>query len=502
MNKTLLLTATAVAVLGFAGTSAAQVRTTAASVSNIALNTTATVPTVYTRATESITTTLANRQTTTTATHNTVATQLPATGSTKFEPNANGTNYTATLTLTGATFQQPITTATLTGQQAGCTPSTPTVVSGGGAGQNTVTVLFNVPNTCTTTTAPSGVTFDIPFTVDASATAVSSSVGYAVASTGAAYGGVNSVASLVQSSAGYRTSASSFPQTVAQKPTSLSLTSTPAFSQLATGAGNDIIIGSALATTATPPANAVNNTVYADMKAATLPALTYTLAVAGDFAVLKPGFAIDDATANAISANGPSTGFTTTNTATGASQTGVSGGSTIYVTIPSGNTTQVTSPKSYNVTVTPGNGSSTLVTAPSAITTAPLETVGLQGTSFIAPWVQSTNASYNTVIRVSNSGAATGPVTLSITSPIAAATRLTCSSAELAKLGSVPANGELAINSADLTTCFGAFTRGDVRVTVQAQTTLLTAKMRIVNPSNVVTEQSLGAISDGVATVN
>ena len=72
----------------------------------------------------------------------------------------------------------------------------------------------------------------------------------------------------------------------------------------------------------------------------------------------------------------------------------------------------------------------------------------------------------------------------------------------LAKLGSIPANGELAISSADLTTCFGAFTRGDVRVTIPALTNNLTAKLRIVNPGNIVAEQSLGAIASGVATTN
>jgi hypothetical protein len=143
------------------------------------------------------------------------------------------------------------------------------------------------------------------------------------------------------------------------------------------------------------------------------------------------------------------------------------------------------------------------VTTPAAVSNFSLETVGLQGTNFVAPWVQSSNtAGYNSVLRISNSGSATGPVTLSLTSPAGTASATTCSSAQLAKLANVPANGELSINSADLTTCFGPFARGDVRVTVQAQSTNLSAKLRIVNPGNVVTEQSLGAISQGVATVN
>ena len=57
-----------------------------------------------------------------------------------------------------------------------------------------------------------------------------------------------------------------------------------------------------------------------------------------------------------------------------------------------------------------------------------------------------------------------------------------------------PIEGELAISSADLTACFGAFTRGDVVVTIQAQPSALTAKARIASPNGTVVEQSLGGL--------
>jgi len=500
MTKKLLLAASALAALGFAGAAAAT-DITSAKVSNISLTTAGASKTVYTLANESITATAANRQTTTTATHNVIASGL-ATGF--FEPGAGGTNYTATLTLTGATFQNAVAASAVavTGAQAGCTVGTPTIVSGGGAGQNSLTAVFNVPNTCTVGaggTSPTGVSFDVPFTVDAAASSVSASVNYTVATTGAAFGGAAGTAALVQKAAGYSVAVSAAPQVDAALPTSFALGTGTPYTSLVTGASNDNVVGSFKVGTATAPAN-VATAIYADMKATTLPAISYDVSVAGNFAVLEPGINAGDAGAKAAVAPA---GLTVNTGKTAATATGLTANQTVYVVVPAGNTVSTTAPQSITATVTPKLATNTLVTTPSPISNYSLETVGLQGTNFVAPWVQSSNtAGYNSVLRISNSGSATGPVTLSLTSPVGTASSTTCSSAQLSKLANVPANGEISINSADLTTCFGAFTRGDVRVTVQAQSNNLSAKLRIVNPGNVVTEQSLGAISQGVATVN
>lgn len=501
MTKKLLLAASALAALGFAGAAAAT-DITGASVSGISLTTTGNAKTAYTLANESIMTTAANRQTTTTAGANVIASGL-ATGS-YFEPGVNGTNYTATLTLTGATFQNAIsaTAVTITGAQAGCTVSAPTIVSGGGAGQNTLTAVFNVGTSCTVgagATAPTGVSFDVPFAVDAAASSVSASVNYTVATTGGAFGGAAGTATLVQKAAGYSVAASASPQTDGALPTSFALGTGTPYVALVTGTSNDNVVGSFKVGTATAPTTSTGS-VYANMKAAALPAITYDVSVGGNFAVLTPGIATTDAVAKAAVT---SSGLSVNTAKTAATATDLSANQTVYVTVPAGNTVSTTAPQSITATVTPKLTANTLVTTPAAVSNFSLETVGLQGTNFVAPWVQSSNtAGYNSVLRISNSGSATGPVTLSLTSPAGTASATTCSSAQLAKLANVPANGELSINSADLTTCFGPFARGDVRVTVQAQSTNLSAKLRIVNPGNVVTEQSLGAISQGVATVN
>lgn len=119
-------------------------------------------------------------------------------------------------------------------------------------------------------------------------------------------------------------------------------------------------------------------------------------------------------------------------------------------------------------------------TAPAASTTA-AGTITLEGTNFVAPWVSGTGAA-TSVIRVSNSNAAASvPVTVRMISGTqvvnGVATPFVSTAAPLV-VGSVPANGDLQVTSSQLTAHFGAFTRGDFRVTVNQPETGLVAKLR------------------------
>ena len=119
-------------------------------------------------------------------------------------------------------------------------------------------------------------------------------------------------------------------------------------------------------------------------------------------------------------------------------------------------------------------------TAPAA-STADAGTITLEGTNFVAPWVSGTGAAAS-VIRVSNSnGAASVPVTVRMISGTqvvnGVATPFVSTAAPLV-VGAVPANGDLQITSSQLVAHFGAFTRGDFRVTVNQPETGLVAKLR------------------------
>lgn len=522
MTKTILLTATALAAMAFAGAANAQV-VSAAEVSNITVRATGAGPgfvvtnSPYGIATESNITAIADRRTLVAANNNDITF-----GTTAGRLLEYGTTYTVTYALSGTatpTFAAQVSAGALTvgGVAAACVATGPSVVAGTGAtGTNSVTFQFTTAATGTAGCAADGTVptsigatasflLDVPFTI-ASVGGVTGTItgGIAASNTNAGanpnrFSTTASAANqveLVRSAAGYRIFADAAVDGAtgdgpdnADVATQLLLgTSGAPFRTLST----DKVIGAAGFITA--PTTGMAG-IFAGLDATTLPNPTYTMSISatgGDFSVLKPEVGVTDAlgTDATVATNNLSATVGTSGTPI-ADNTARS----IGLRIEGAPTASIaTTPQTYTVTVTPiaPLASGNVVTPPGAVTNASLETVGLQGTTFVAPWVQSSNANYNTVIRLSNSGAATGSVQLTLTSALNAPTRTVCTATELSKLSVISAGGELAINSADLTTCFGAFGRGDVSVTVLSLANNLTAKLRIVNPGNIVAEQSLG----------
>lgn len=408
-----------------------------------------------------------------------------------FDPNGGGTNYSATYTLTNAVFSTAVTngSVTLSGQGGSCTPGAVNVVSGGAIGTSTVTAVFNIPNSCGTsgaTAAPHSVTFVAPFKV-LSAGSVTGTVGFKVVATDSAFdvrGVTGGAITLVRTQAPYTTTITA--DTVA---TTLGLASglSPVYSYLKSGTGYDSVLGRIDVDLATPSSAAAGSLINATMNSGVRPGITYDLTVtatAGNFAIVKPGLGVNTTTGTAITLATPTAGTAT--------QLGnASGYGTVTVSTGT-NTTSLTAAQTYSATITPTLATLTTITTPAAVTKA-LQTIGLDGVSFLAPWIGGSKSASSSYIRVSNSGAATGQVTMSLLAPTdAASTPGVCTSTTLSKLSSIAANGELIIKPEDLTTCFGAFTRGDVSVTIQSTSTGLTAKARNVTPSSV-SELSLGA---------
>jgi hypothetical protein len=510
MTKNILLAAAAVSALGFAGAAHAQVITTA-EVSNIAVKAPATPSTPYAIANESFSS-VANRRTTTTAGENVVA--FTTVADAKLEA---GTVYRVNYTLSGTatpTFLAQVTSSALTATNAGATCAvTTSVVAGTGAGgSNTVSFLVTTPGAAVAADCPSAFAIDLPYgigtigTVSATVSGSLDSSNTNPAANPNRFTAAGATSQLVQAAAGYRLFADATVDGVtgdgvdnADRATVLALEASGQPFRSFVAAGDKIIGAAGLVTAAAPVTS--TGTVYANLAAAPLPAASYTLSISptsGDFSVLKPQVGTDDATF--VDATVAANNLSATAGTSGAPLTGARN---VGLRIDGAPTASIAStPQTYTVNVTAvapaatGADAALVTLSARSLTNQALETVGLQGTTFVAPWVQSSNASYNTVMRVSNNGGtATGAVQLTIASPLAAPTRATCTAAELPKLASVPANGELAINSADLTTCFGAFTRGDVSLTVLSLSSNLTAKLRIVSPGGVVSEQSLGRYS-------
>jgi hypothetical protein len=201
--------------------------------------------------------------------------------------------------------------------------------------------------------------------------------------------------------------------------------------------------------------------------------LTPVLTLTGDVASFDP----------TVGAQAPDT--TTTNVFTLSSLTAIRAGSeTVNLSqhvspaiVVAGN------PSSYAITpvVTMAAG----YTAPAFATTA-LGSVSLEGTNFYAAWVGDGTNGINYTIRLGNRAAtAVTGITVTALNSLNAVSTATCT------VGTLPASGELLITSAALKTCFGSFGRADLRITAQATSTTMTAKLRS-SSAGVVNEQSLG----------
>lgn len=136
-----------------------------------------------------------------------------------------------------------------------------------------------------------------------------------------------------------------------------------------------------------------------------------------------------------------------------------------------------------------------------------LRSIVRDGASYMVPWVASgtlaTTSTSNTVIRIANTGAKTGPVSLELltsSAGVAPSTTLIPVAASIAK------GGEVVLTSGQIETLVGSnFARGDIRLTVEAQPADLIVRRFVQSTVNgALSEVSLGrsATSGGSEPVN
>lgn len=477
MTKNILLAATALSVLGFAGAAAANSISTA-TVSGVSVynagNPTKSTP--FPVASE----TISSNATRLTSGNNTVSFLLE-------DGLQAGATYTYTQTYTGATFATALAASSLAFDAAVADCLTVQKGTNGTAGvaavTYTVTVKGAVDGTCDVTELgdladPITGTITVPQFRAAAIAPVSVNLVGGLSATNTLVGADDradisqtiTLASVVQ---GYESRIDAVVGVGggAGTDTRLSLTPEPVYTSLS----GDAVIGN-IGYAPADLTNFATTTARLGFANTALPAVVadVELTVSGtDFEKLVPtGFTVDEDDAT-LAINETVGGFIPVE---------ITAAPGLAAAIAAGTVT-------FQATLTPDfAGAPSNAVAIAEAFTGSLEAVELQGTSFIAPWIQSSNPNYNTVIRISNNGSrASGPVQLTLASPLRAPTATTCT------LAAVPANGELAINSAQLTSCFGDFGRGDVTATILSLGDGLTAKLRIVSPGNVVSEQSLGA---------
>jgi len=195
-------------------------------------------------------------------------------------------------------------------------------------------------------------------------------------------------------------------------------------------------------------------------------------------------------------AQSPATAGTGNMTVTGNNLAALAAGTAVVGLKQASAVTSVAGTQSgYTATIIPTVGAGYTAQSYAAVA---LGTVSYAGVSFLAPWVGDGSNGITYTIRVGNRGTTALPyATATLVNPTTAGTTGTASDG-ICNLGTVPASGELLVTSSTLASCFGAFKRSDVTITIGAGAAIgnVTAKMR-ASAAGIVSDVTLG----GGATV-
>lgn len=139
--------------------------------------------------------------------------------------------------------------------------------------------------------------------------------------------------------------------------------------------------------------------------------------------------------------------------------------------------------------------------------TGALEAIGRDGTNVVFPWMNSTSVQTATgttnIIRLGNiASTVSGPVFAQVLNSTNAATGYVPAAAPVQIAASIPANGEVVINTATLTTALGNFGRGDVQISVEAPSNTITARRYATLANGSITEFESGTVANDQSNPN
>lgn len=130
-----------------------------------------------------------------------------------------------------------------------------------------------------------------------------------------------------------------------------------------------------------------------------------------------------------------------------------------------------------------------------------LETIGRDGTNVVMPWmnssaVQARTGTTNTVRLGNISSGATGPVFAQVLNSVNSDAGYTPATAPVQIASSIAANGELVITTNTLTNALGEWGRGDVQISVEAPPSTITARRYATLANGSVTELESGTVAN------
>lgn len=136
-----------------------------------------------------------------------------------------------------------------------------------------------------------------------------------------------------------------------------------------------------------------------------------------------------------------------------------------------------------------------------------IEAIGRDGTNVVFPWMNSTSIQAITgttnLIRLGNiSGSATGPVFAQVLNAASSASGYTPAAAPVQIATQIDANGELVINTATLTAALGNWGRGDLQISVEAPSNIITARRYATLSNGSITEFESGTVANDQNNTN
>ncbi|WP_312782873.1 hypothetical protein [Brevundimonas sp.] len=386
----------------------------------------------------------------------------------------------------GATFGAPVTSAAI-GGLGGCAP-TVTPSAGGGKDDSSVTFLVSTLNNCkgamTSPAAPAQpITIDIPVKLNGTSnvnvstdlrTEAGTAIDGATASTFKPAAGGSPAVNLF-----------SFAPAFALKVTPAAAGNVTALLPDFKALGTNKTLGTAEVTVASNAYTGIGTGSRA-VAAGDVTAVKY--AVKGAIATVDIGFTGADVTAGNVPASGV---------------VNASGPAAVTFAAAPKSTPVAIAASTYTVAADLTLDSA--FAAQGAYAAQSLRSIVRDGASYMVPWVASgtlaTSSTSNTVIRIANVGAKTGPVSLEL---LTSSAGTPVSTTLIPVAASIAKGGEVVLTSGQIETLVGAnFGRGDIRLTVEAQPADLIVRRFVQSTVNgALSEVSLGRSAAGAEPQN
>lgn len=409
-------------------------------------------------------------------------------------------NVVLTINLTGATFASAVGAGAVTGATA-CTTFTSTLSSGGASGSTSVTFLISNSNPdC------SALNMLLPITPGAGTATVTATL---ATEAGTPIDGLTASRNIVTRGSAFdvvfdSVIGSAAPGGGALADTFATLAVTPVYTTFSTSGGHNVAPESATAGQLGTIRITVDTTQHADLTGTLFAAAAHVVdadtVVTGNFSAFDglPGGGGGATLGASATFNGAATTATINN-----QQVALTAGPVPFIVTRE--TGGVIPSSTYSAQVTYAlDGTWYNQEGPA---TGALETIQRDGTNVIFPWMNSTSIQTVTgttnLIRLGNvASAATGPVFAQVLNAASSASGYTAAPAPVQIAASIPANGELVVNTATLSSALGNWGRGDVQISIEAPSNSITARRYATLSNGSITEFNSGTVANDQNQLN